>query len=222
LSWQIHIMTSPCSETSRRLCGSYSSRPTRCEKSPSSKTIPGGTCLNVGCIPSKAMLHIAEVMHSLDSLDDIGIELQQKPLFDMRKASRIKTKSWSVWQAAGLIDERQQYWRIRRARHCWYPANLRSVRLTAAKVRSTRTKLFSLLAQFLSCHLCLALIAKMSSIAIPAGTPCTPRKYYMRWGGVIALSWPACLKPSAARWLYRNAPYCTHANWWRGTTPVVT
>jgi dihydrolipoamide dehydrogenase len=52
----------------------------------------GGTCLNVGCIPSKAMLHIAEVMHSLDSLDDIGIELQQKPLFDMRKAVAYKDK----------------------------------------------------------------------------------------------------------------------------------
>ncbi|TMB82761.1 MAG: FAD-dependent oxidoreductase, partial [Chloroflexi bacterium] len=25
----------------------------------------GGTCLNVGCIPSKAMLHIADVMHSM-------------------------------------------------------------------------------------------------------------------------------------------------------------
>ena len=46
----------------------------------------GGTCLNVGCIPSKAMLHIAEVMHNMESLDDMGIHLPQPPTFDMRKA----------------------------------------------------------------------------------------------------------------------------------------
>ncbi len=52
----------------------------------------GGTCLNVGCIPSKAMLHIAEVMHSLDSFAEIGIELEQKPRFDMSKAVAYKDK----------------------------------------------------------------------------------------------------------------------------------
>ena len=46
----------------------------------------GGTCLNVGCIPSKAMLHIAEVMHNTESFEDLGIHLQQPPTFDMRKA----------------------------------------------------------------------------------------------------------------------------------------
>ena len=46
----------------------------------------GGTCLNVGCIPSKAMLHIAEVMHEIESFDDMGINLSQPPTFDMSKA----------------------------------------------------------------------------------------------------------------------------------------
>jgi dihydrolipoamide dehydrogenase len=46
----------------------------------------GGTCLNVGCIPSKAMLHIAEVMHSVASMGELGINLSQPPTFDMRKA----------------------------------------------------------------------------------------------------------------------------------------
>ncbi len=46
----------------------------------------GGTCLNVGCIPSKAMLHIAEVMQSMASMGELGIELQQPPKFDMSKA----------------------------------------------------------------------------------------------------------------------------------------
>ncbi len=46
----------------------------------------GGTCLNVGCIPSKAMLHIAEVMQSVASMGELGIELPQPPRFDMSKA----------------------------------------------------------------------------------------------------------------------------------------
>jgi dihydrolipoamide dehydrogenase len=46
----------------------------------------GGTCLNVGCIPSKAMLHIAEVMQSAASMGELGIELAQPPKLDMSKA----------------------------------------------------------------------------------------------------------------------------------------
>src|SRR5438552_711736 len=45
----------------------------------------GGTCLNVGCIPSKAMLHIAEVMHTVASMGELGITLPQPPTLDMRK-----------------------------------------------------------------------------------------------------------------------------------------
>ncbi len=52
----------------------------------------GGTCLNVGCIPSKAMLHIAEVMHNMESFEDMGIHLPQPPTFDMRKAVAYKDK----------------------------------------------------------------------------------------------------------------------------------
>jgi dihydrolipoamide dehydrogenase len=46
----------------------------------------GGTCLNVGCIPSKAMLHIAEVMQSVASMAELGIELSQPATLNMRKA----------------------------------------------------------------------------------------------------------------------------------------
>src|SRR5438128_4072827 len=46
----------------------------------------GGTCLNVGCIPSKAMLHIAEVMQTVESMGDLGIELSQPPKVNMSKA----------------------------------------------------------------------------------------------------------------------------------------
>src|SRR6266567_1692505 len=52
----------------------------------------GGTCLNVGCIPSKAMLHIAEVLHNIESFEDMGIHLPQPPTFDMLKAVVYKDK----------------------------------------------------------------------------------------------------------------------------------
>jgi dihydrolipoamide dehydrogenase len=52
----------------------------------------GGTCLNVGCIPSKAMLHVAQVMYSMGSLSEMGINLPQAPTFDMKQAVVFKDK----------------------------------------------------------------------------------------------------------------------------------
>ena len=52
----------------------------------------GGTCLNVGCIPSKAMLHKAETMYNLYSLEELGITLPQPPVFHMPKAIAFKDK----------------------------------------------------------------------------------------------------------------------------------
>ena len=52
----------------------------------------GGTCLNVGCIPSKAMLHVAEVLHNLTMVEELGITLPQAPTFDMNKAVAFKDK----------------------------------------------------------------------------------------------------------------------------------
>src|SRR5437660_8371463 len=46
----------------------------------------GGTCLNVGCIPSKAMLHIADVMQTVASMGDLGLEISQPPQVNMSKA----------------------------------------------------------------------------------------------------------------------------------------
>ena len=34
---------------------------------------PGGTCLHVGCIPSKALLHVAEVIHSAHDVAQFGV-----------------------------------------------------------------------------------------------------------------------------------------------------
>ena len=37
----------------------------------------GGVCLNVGCIPSKALLHVAAVMDEVSHFDALGVELRQ-------------------------------------------------------------------------------------------------------------------------------------------------
>ncbi len=36
---------------------------------------PGGVCLNIGCIPSKALIHQAELFRSLSSLKDLGVKV---------------------------------------------------------------------------------------------------------------------------------------------------
>ncbi|QWW67519.1 dihydrolipoyl dehydrogenase [Rhizobium sp. WYJ-E13] len=35
----------------------------------------GGTCLNVGCIPSKALLHASEMFHATHHMEELGIEV---------------------------------------------------------------------------------------------------------------------------------------------------
>ncbi len=45
----------------------------------------GGVCLNVGCIPSKAVIHAAKTYDKLGHSEDIGIMLASKPVLDMKK-----------------------------------------------------------------------------------------------------------------------------------------
>src|SRR5205807_148741 len=52
----------------------------------------GGTCLNVGCIPSKAMLHVAETLYNIEAFEELGIHLSKPPTFDMAKAMAFKDK----------------------------------------------------------------------------------------------------------------------------------
>ncbi len=40
----------------------------------------GGVCLNVGCIPSKALIHQAELFRSLPALQEMGVEVDLKGL----------------------------------------------------------------------------------------------------------------------------------------------
>ena len=52
----------------------------------------GGTCLNVGCIPSKALLHIAQLYAQFEEFGKLGIQVASPPTFDMRTAVAFKDK----------------------------------------------------------------------------------------------------------------------------------
>jgi len=67
------------------------------------KQYVGGTCLNVGCIPSKALLHVAEEYSKFDHMDSMGI-MATKPTFDMPTAIRYKAKV--VKQLVTGVDQR--------------------------------------------------------------------------------------------------------------------
>ncbi len=51
----------------------------------------GGTCLNVGCIPSKALLHVAHLYATFDEMGQMGI-VASKPTIDMGVAVAYKEK----------------------------------------------------------------------------------------------------------------------------------
>ena len=52
----------------------------------------GGTCLNVGCIPSKALLHIAQTYAAFSEFPKLGIQVETPPKFDMPTAVQFKDK----------------------------------------------------------------------------------------------------------------------------------
>ena len=51
----------------------------------------GGVCLNVGCIPSKALLHIAEVVSEVRELHDRGVDFGE-PNFDLDRMRAFKDR----------------------------------------------------------------------------------------------------------------------------------
>jgi dihydrolipoamide dehydrogenase len=58
----------------------------------------GGVCLNVGCIPSKALLHIAQVIHEAEEFGNNGITFG-KPKIDLDKV-----RSWKAGVTKTLND----------------------------------------------------------------------------------------------------------------------
>src|SRR5690625_1027047 len=61
----------------------------------------GGVCLNVGCIPSKALLHAAAVIDEAESMDAHGVSFG-KPKLDLDKLRKFKQKV--VGQLTGGLD----------------------------------------------------------------------------------------------------------------------
>jgi dihydrolipoamide dehydrogenase len=51
----------------------------------------GGVCLNVGCIPSKALLHVAAVMDEVKHFDNLGVSFGE-PVLDIAKLRTHKEK----------------------------------------------------------------------------------------------------------------------------------
>ncbi|MBU4520630.1 MAG: FAD-dependent oxidoreductase, partial [Gammaproteobacteria bacterium] len=51
----------------------------------------GGVCLNVGCIPSKALLHVAAVMDEVSHMADLGVEFG-RPVVNIEKLRGHKEK----------------------------------------------------------------------------------------------------------------------------------
>ncbi len=53
----------------------------------------GGTCLLRGCIPSKALLHVAKVIHEVDELrSEWGVAYDDHPKIDIDKVRRARTR----------------------------------------------------------------------------------------------------------------------------------
>lgn len=68
----------------------------------------GGVCLNVGCIPSKALLHVAEVVNEAAVFSALGVEFK-KPKIDVDKlrAHKNKVVGKLTGGLAGLAKQRK-------------------------------------------------------------------------------------------------------------------
>lgn len=58
----------------------------------------GGVCLNVGCIPSKALLHVAQIVHEAEEFEQHGLSYG-KPSFDLDKI-----RAWKESVSGSLND----------------------------------------------------------------------------------------------------------------------
>ncbi len=61
----------------------------------------GGTCLNRGCIPTKAILHSAKLYHEAQSFGELGIEINE-PYIDLEKV--IERKNGIVKKLRGGVE----------------------------------------------------------------------------------------------------------------------
>lgn len=68
----------------------------------------GGVCLNVGCIPSKALLHMAQIIHEVDEFSRHGIQYGE-PSFDLDKIRAWKESVTNTLTGglARLVEQRE-------------------------------------------------------------------------------------------------------------------
>jgi dihydrolipoamide dehydrogenase len=68
----------------------------------------GGVCLNVGCIPSKALLHIAEVVSEARELRECGVDFGEPSFnFDQMRAFKDRVVGNLTRGLSGLADRRK-------------------------------------------------------------------------------------------------------------------
>ena len=60
-----------------------------------SRGLLGGTCLNVGCIPSKNLLNLSENYHKAKNFSNIGIEVGKVKL-NLKKMMKNKDKAVTI------------------------------------------------------------------------------------------------------------------------------
>ena len=67
----------------------------------------GGVCLNVGCIPSKALLHIAQIIHEAEEFERTRLSFG-KPTVDLDKirawkhsvSQDLNRRAWPDWSSS--------------------------------------------------------------------------------------------------------------------------
>jgi dihydrolipoamide dehydrogenase len=78
----------------------------------------GGTCLHVGCIPTKALLESSELYARLKKAKDFGIVLESQPGFDYetmaRRRDQVVKRMWTGLR--GLVDKNKVTWVAGRGR----------------------------------------------------------------------------------------------------------
>jgi len=78
----------------------------------------GGTCLHVGCIPTKALLESAEFFGRVKKAKDFGILVEGKPTFDYTaiaaRRDQVVKRMWTGLR--GLVDKNKVTWFAGRAR----------------------------------------------------------------------------------------------------------
>jgi dihydrolipoamide dehydrogenase len=78
----------------------------------------GGTCLHIGCIPTKALLESAEFFARVKKAKDFGIILEGKPAFDYAaiaaRRDQVVKRMWTGLK--GLVDKNKVTWIAGRAR----------------------------------------------------------------------------------------------------------